>query len=222
MGEKETVSDWGMCLLRHLQILAESFLECFPPDHVAKLKCDHFYSGLPKQIKAMVAYLKASANEKMYSNYLWAAREAEKEEAMEPLHSQMADNSTKPKVMSFFPLQKLKGTQSVKTPAVWVVHSGQDSAAKEESTKSYDPDGIKGMTKEFILCLARAVKEAQQDEKCCYHYSSPEHFIHECLLVKAPRTATHLKLKGGDGTGEGSLDPSSQDGQGKGTPGGDD
>ena len=51
----------------------------FPPDHVAKLKCDHFYSGLPKWLKAMVAYLKASTNEKTYSNYLWAATEAGKE-----------------------------------------------------------------------------------------------------------------------------------------------
>ena len=40
MGEKETVSDWGVCLSRHLQILAASFPECFPPDCVAKLKCD--------------------------------------------------------------------------------------------------------------------------------------------------------------------------------------
>ena len=79
MGEKETVSDWGVCLLRHLQILAVSLPECFPPDCIAKLKHDCFYSSLPKWLKAMVAYLKASANEKMYSDYLWAAREAEKE-----------------------------------------------------------------------------------------------------------------------------------------------
>ena len=43
MGEKEMVLDWGVCLSRHLQILAASFLEHFPPDHVAKLKWDHFY-----------------------------------------------------------------------------------------------------------------------------------------------------------------------------------
>ena len=47
---------------------------------------------------------------------------------------------------SFFPLQKLKGTQPVKTPAVWVVHLEQDGTDKEESTKSNDPDGIEGMT----------------------------------------------------------------------------
>ena len=31
----------------------------------------------------MVAYLKASLHEKTYSNYLWAAREVEKEKSME-------------------------------------------------------------------------------------------------------------------------------------------
>ena len=59
MPDKETVLDWGVCLSRHLQILAASFPDCFPPDHVAELKSDHFYGGLPKQLKAMVAYLKA-------------------------------------------------------------------------------------------------------------------------------------------------------------------
>ena len=79
MGEKETVSDWGVCLLRHLQVFTVSF-QNISPDHVAELKHDHFYGGFPKRLKAMVAYLKASTNEKMYSDYLWTAREAEKEE----------------------------------------------------------------------------------------------------------------------------------------------
>ena len=34
MADKETVSDWGDCLSRHLQILAASFPDCFPPEHV--------------------------------------------------------------------------------------------------------------------------------------------------------------------------------------------
>ena len=48
MADKETVSDWGVCLSRHLQILAASFPDCFPPECVAKLKRDRFYRGLPK------------------------------------------------------------------------------------------------------------------------------------------------------------------------------
>ena len=196
IGEKETMSDWG-CLLRHLQVLMVSFPEHFPPDHAAELKHDHLYSGLPKWLKAMVAYLKTSINEKMYSNYLQAVREAKKEEAMEPSCSQMADKQTKPKVMSFFPLWKLKGTQPVKTPAVLVAHLKQAGTDKEESAKSDNPNGIEGVTEEFIVHLARAVKEAQQDKKHCHHYGSPEHFICECPLVKASRTATHLNGKEG-------------------------
>ena len=34
MAEKETVLDWGVCLSRHLQILAVSFPDHFPPDRV--------------------------------------------------------------------------------------------------------------------------------------------------------------------------------------------
>ena len=48
MADKETVSDWGVCLSRDLQIAAASFPDRFPPDHVAELKRDHFYGGLPK------------------------------------------------------------------------------------------------------------------------------------------------------------------------------
>ena len=70
MGEKEMVSECEVCLLRHLQILMASFLEHFLPDHIAELKCDYFYCGLPKWFKVKVAYLKASDNEKTYSNYL--------------------------------------------------------------------------------------------------------------------------------------------------------
>ena len=102
---------------------------------------------------------------------------------------------TKPRVMSFFPLQKLKGTQPVKTSAIWVAHLEEDSADKEEGAKSNGPDGIEGMTEEFIVHLARAVKEAQQDEKCCYHCSNPEHFICKCPLVKASRTALEKRAQ---------------------------
>ena len=81
----------------------------------------------------MVAYLKASAHEKMYSNYLRAAREAKKEEVMEPSHNQTADKPSKPKVMSFFPLQKLKGTQPTKTPAMRAVHLEEEVLMKRQT-----------------------------------------------------------------------------------------
>ena len=57
MVDKETVSDWSICLSRHLQVLAASFPDHFPPDCIAELKRDHFHGRLPKQLKVMVAYL---------------------------------------------------------------------------------------------------------------------------------------------------------------------
>ena len=107
MADKETVLDWGIHLSRHLQVLATSFPEHFPPNCIAKLKWDHFYGGLPKWLKVRVAYLKASLQEKTYSDYLQAAREAEKEDSMElsqSLQSQANDNTAKPKATSFLPL----------------------------------------------------------------------------------------------------------------------
>ena len=83
MANKESVLDWGICLSRHLQILAASFPNHFPPDRVADLKRDHFYGGLPKQLKVMVAYLKGEPEVRMYSDYLRATREAEKEYLIE-------------------------------------------------------------------------------------------------------------------------------------------
>ena len=32
MADKKTVLDWGVHLTRHLQVLAASFPDCFPPD----------------------------------------------------------------------------------------------------------------------------------------------------------------------------------------------
>ena len=52
MADKETVSDWGIHLWRHFQVLAASFPECFPPVQLAELKCNHFYDGLPKCLKS--------------------------------------------------------------------------------------------------------------------------------------------------------------------------
>ena len=88
-----------------------------------------------------------------------------------------------------------------------MAHLEQDSADKEESAESDNPNGIEGMMEEFIVCLAQAVKEAQQDEKCCYHCSSPEHFICECPLVKVSRSATHLNWKEGMALEKGAQTP---------------
>ena len=132
MGEKEMVSEKGVCLLRHLQILTALFPEQFPLDPAAELKHDHIYGGLPKQLKVTVAYLKASTNEKTYSDYLPAAQEAEKEEVMEASRNPATASTSKPRVTSFFPLQKLKGSKLVITPSTQVVYLGEKSTDEEE------------------------------------------------------------------------------------------
>ena len=60
----------------------------------------------------------------------------------------------------------------------------EEDADDGEDPESDDPDGIEGVMEEFMVWLARAVKDAQTDEKHCYHCSSPEHFIHNCPLMK--------------------------------------
>ena len=211
MADKETVSDWGVCLSRHLQLLAASFLDCFPPDRVAELKRDRFYGGLPKQLKVMVAYLKAGPQVRMYSDYLRATREAEKENLIKlsrSSRSQLTDGPSKPRTTSFFPLRKLKGSQLFpKKPAMQLAQLDEEDADDGEDPESNEPDGIKGVTKDFMVWLARAVKDAQMDEKCCYHCSSSEHFIHKCPLMKTARDKKQLNRKEGTVTTKGAWTP---------------
>ena len=99
MVDKETVLDWGVCLSRHLQVLAASFPDCFPPHRVAELKRDCFYGRLPKCLKVMVAYLKAGPQVRTYSDYLRAAQVVEKEDSLELFMSprtQTTDSVPKP------------------------------------------------------------------------------------------------------------------------------
>ena len=115
MADKETVSDWGICLSRHLQILVASFPDCFPPDWVAELKRDCFYGRFCKQLKAMVVYLKVGPQVRTYSDYLRATCKAKEEDSIElpwGPRTQTTNNPPKPRTTSFFPLRKLKGNQA--------------------------------------------------------------------------------------------------------------
>ena len=73
----------------------------------------------------------------------------------------------------------------------------EEDADDDEDLESNDPNGIEGVMEEFMVWLARAVKDAQMDERCCYHCSSPEHFIHNCPLMKTARDKKQLKRKEG-------------------------
>ena len=211
MADKETVSDWGVCLSRHIQILVASFPDRFPLEHAAELKRDWFYGGLPKRLKAMVAYLKVGPQVRTYSDYLRAAREAEKEDSIELSRSPrvpVTDGPSKPRATSFFPLRKLKGSQPfTKKPAIHLAQLEEEGAEDGEDPESDDPDGIDGVNEEFMVRLARAVKDAQMDEKCCYHCSSPEHFICNCPLMKTTRDKKQLNGTEGTATVKGARTP---------------
>ena len=143
----------------------------------------------------MVAYLTARPQVRTYSDYLRVAREAEKEDSIELSQSPRAparDGPSKPRATSFFPLRKLKGSQPfTKKPAIHLAQLEEEGTDNGKDLESDDPDGIKGVTDEFMVWLARAVKDTQTDEK--HHCSSPEHFIHNCLLMKTTRDKKQLK-----------------------------
>ena len=159
----------------------------------------------------MVAYLKVGPQVRTYSDYLKAAREAEKEDSIELPQSsrgQTADGPSNPRTTSFFLLRKLKGNQPLsKKPTICLVHLEEEDADDGEDPESDDPGGIEGVTEEFLVWLARAVKDAQLDEKCCYHCSSPEHFIHNFPLMKTTRDKKQLNGKEGMASMKGAQTP---------------
>ena len=65
----------------------------------------------------------------------------------------------------------MKGTQPTKIPAIRVAHVEEEGSEGDIGAESKDPDGIDGMTEEFILHLVKAVKEIQKGKKCFYHCS---------------------------------------------------
>ena len=178
---------------------------------MAELKRDHFYGGLSKRLKAMVAYLKAGPQVRTYSDYLRAIREAEKEDTFKLYQSPRVpatDGPSKLRATRLFPLRKLKGNQPyMKKPAVHLTQLEEEDADDGKDLEIDDPNGIKGVDEEFMVRLARVLKDAQTDEKCCYHCSSPEHFIRNCLLMKTARDKKQLNGKEGMAMVKGARTP---------------
>ena len=67
-----------------------------------------------------------------------------------------------------------------------LAHLEEEDAGNSEDPDSEDPSRIEEVTDEFMVYLARAMKDAQAEKKC------PEHFIHNCLLVKSSRDKKQL------------------------------
>ena len=51
---------------------------------------------------------------------------------------------------------------------VHLTHLEEEDPGGDEDQESDDPSRIGGVTEEFMVHLARAIKDAQADEKCCY------------------------------------------------------
>ena len=78
-----------------------------------------------------------------------------------------------------------------------LAHLEEEDAGDDEDQDGNDPCGIEGVMEEFMACLARAVKHGQANGKCCYHCSSTEHFICNCLLIKTLRERKQLNGREG-------------------------
>ena len=88
-----------------------------------------------------------------------------------------------------------------------MAHLEEEDASDDEDQESDGPSRIEGVTGEFMVHLAKAVKDAQADEKCCYHCSSLEHFICNCPFVKTSREKQQLNGKDGMASTKGAQTP---------------
>ena len=50
-----------------------------------------------------------------------------------------------------------------------LAHLEEEDTGNDEDPESDDPSRIKGVTEEFMVHLARGVKDVQADAKHCYH-----------------------------------------------------
>ena len=113
----------------------------------------------------MVAYLKAGPQVRTYLDYLRATQDAEKEDSIvlpQGPRTQTTNAPSKPRATSFFPLRKLKGNQPIpKMPTVHLAHLEEEDAGGDEDQESDDPSRIEGVIEEFMVHLARAVKDTK-------------------------------------------------------------
>ena len=122
-------------------------------------------------------------------------------------HKELQNRHNPRDVLTILEKQYNNGQPMVKMPAVCLAHMEEESHKKDEVVDSEDSDGIEGVMEEFMVHLARAVKDAQKEERCCYHCSSLDHFICDCPLVKASRTNPQLNHKEGTEPKKGAWSP---------------
>ena len=88
-----------------------------------------------------------------------------------------------------------------------LAHLEEEGAEREKEEEIEDPEGIDRVTKKFMVHLVQAVKDAQVEEKQCYHCSSPKHFILNCPLVRASWENMQLNCKEGMASRKGVQTP---------------
>ena len=79
---------------------------------------------------------------------------------------------------------------------------GEEGTDKEEGTESEDTNGIEGATKEFTVCLARAVKHERGGEMLL-PLQQPRTLYLQLPIGEGIQNRPMFKPKGGDGTKEG-------------------
>ena len=92
-------------------------------------------------------------------------------------------------------------------PTVHLAHLEEEDTGGDEDQESDNTSRIEGIMEEFMVCLARALKDAEVDEKFCYHCSSLEHFICNCPLIKTLRENRQLNGKEGMASRKGAQTP---------------
>ena len=105
-------------------------------------------------------------------------------------------------------MRKHKGNQPLsKKPTICLAHLEEEDADDGEDPEIDDPGGIEGVMEEFMVQLARVVKDTQAEDKHCYHCSSPKDFIHNCPLMKNARDKKQLNGKEGMASMKGAQTP---------------
>ena len=133
-------------------------------------------AGCPKDLKQWWLTLKP-AHAKTYSDYLWAAREAEKEESMELSwnpQSQAIDNTAKPKLLVSSLCRGSRGISQYLKQLLCALHTWKRKVPREEEEEIKDPDTINRVTEEFMVCQAWAMKDAQVGGKVLLSLQQPQ------------------------------------------------
>ena len=210
MADKETVLDWGIHLSRHFQVLAVSF-----PDHFCPRSCGRVAEILLLQQTSQaiksdgnlpeggstgedILRLPKGCQGGWEGRFYGVAPKLQNPNCWWPPNQGLLASSL---------WGNLRATSHFWKICCPLSTFGGRGCKDSEDPESDDPGGIEGVTKEFMVQLAKAVKDAQADEKQCYHCNSPEHFTCNWPFVKISRDKKQLNGKEGTASMKGAWTP---------------